>query len=86
MSHSCTCVDHKGNNASTETEVIVSTNNSTGDTGSSYNLTRYLSDTSNHPPGHRPAQAVTGSGTTVLGEIRKFEEKFSLNGDAPSRS
>ncbi|KAH0523218.1 hypothetical protein TsFJ059_008258, partial [Trichoderma semiorbis] len=70
-----------------EAEIMANTTRSTDDADPSYSLTRYLSDTSHYLPGHRPTQATTTeSETRVLGEIRKFEAKFSFNGDTPNRS
>ncbi|KAK4077054.1 uncharacterized protein Triagg1_4021 [Trichoderma aggressivum f. europaeum] len=86
MPDQSTCAVHNGGSA-IEAEVIVSTNISTDDVDPSYSLTRYLSDTSHHPPGYRLAQATTTeSEPRVLEELRKFEAKFSLNGDAPNRN
>ncbi|KAL7792752.1 hypothetical protein V8C43DRAFT_305540 [Trichoderma afarasin] len=86
MPDSSTRVVHNGRNVSVETEVITSTTHSANDADPSYSLTRYLSDTSHHPPGHRQAQATAESETRLLGELLKFEAIFSLSRDALNRS
>ncbi|KAL7906957.1 hypothetical protein GGI35DRAFT_482328 [Trichoderma velutinum] len=86
MPNLSTCVVQNGSNASIEAGANASTTRSTDDADPSYSLARYLSDTSHHPPGHRPAQATTESETRMLEELRKFEAKFSLNNDTPHRN